>query len=151
MSPPDAKRLSQQLRQPYDIYKGGYCDQYTMGLMNQAAQAMDDAVSQEVGPPAPPVPGPRSPVSGVNCTAEVYGRVTRPLRRSGCKFASPSPGLRIGRAPAAISETCRFLIRRGCYPTGVFIRTALLVPAGPELDGSLGDGVFNYWHNEILI
>ncbi|XP_043221508.1 peroxidase-like isoform X1 [Amphibalanus amphitrite] len=44
----DSSRLSQQLRQPYDIYKGGFCDQYTMGLMNQAAQAMDDAVSQEV-------------------------------------------------------------------------------------------------------
>ena len=37
------------LRQPYDLYKGGWCDQYIMGLVNQVAQAMDDAVSQEVG------------------------------------------------------------------------------------------------------
>ncbi|XP_037080364.1 peroxidase-like isoform X2 [Pollicipes pollicipes] len=44
----DSSRLSKQLRQPYDMYKGGFCDQYTMGLMNQVAQAMDDAVSQEV-------------------------------------------------------------------------------------------------------
>ena len=36
------------LRQPYDLYKGGWCDQYIMGLVNQVAQAMDDAISQEV-------------------------------------------------------------------------------------------------------
>lgn len=36
------------LRQPYDLYKGGWCDQFIMGLTNQVAQAMDDAVTQEV-------------------------------------------------------------------------------------------------------
>ncbi|XP_037073971.1 chorion peroxidase-like [Pollicipes pollicipes] len=44
----DARRLSELLRQPYDMYKGGFVDQYTMGLINQLAQAMDDAVTQEV-------------------------------------------------------------------------------------------------------
>ena len=43
-----SQRLSEMLRQPYDLYKGGWCDQYIMGLCNQVAQAMDDAVSQEV-------------------------------------------------------------------------------------------------------
>ncbi|XP_037073970.1 eosinophil peroxidase-like [Pollicipes pollicipes] len=44
----NARRLSELLRQPYDMYKGGFVDQYTMGLINQLAQAMDDAVTQEV-------------------------------------------------------------------------------------------------------
>ncbi|KAF2353932.1 hypothetical protein FHG87_015313, partial [Trinorchestia longiramus] len=43
-----SQRLSEMLRQPYDLYKGGWCDQYIMGLCNQVAQAMDDAVTQEV-------------------------------------------------------------------------------------------------------
>ncbi|KZS09370.1 Chorion peroxidase [Daphnia magna] len=43
-----AQRLSQMLRQPYDLYKGGYCDQYVSGLMNQVSQAMDGSMSQEV-------------------------------------------------------------------------------------------------------
>jgi hypothetical protein len=43
-----AQRLSQMLRQPYDLYKGGYCDQYISGLMNQVSQAMDGSMSQEV-------------------------------------------------------------------------------------------------------
>ncbi|XP_068231382.1 peroxidase-like [Palaemon carinicauda] len=43
-----SQRLSHMLRQPYDLYKGGWCDQYIMGLTNQVAQAMDDAVTQEV-------------------------------------------------------------------------------------------------------
>jgi len=43
-----SQRLSEMLRQPYDLYKGGWCDQYIMGLVNQVAQAMDDAISQEV-------------------------------------------------------------------------------------------------------
>ncbi|KAK4320758.1 hypothetical protein Pmani_008413, partial [Petrolisthes manimaculis] len=43
-----SQRLSEMLRQPYDLYKGGWCDQYIMGLTNQVAQAMDDAVTQEV-------------------------------------------------------------------------------------------------------
>lgn len=43
-----SQRLHEMLRQPYDLYKGGWCDQYIMGLCNQVAQAMDDAVTQEV-------------------------------------------------------------------------------------------------------
>ena len=43
-----AQRLSQMLRQPYDLYKGGYCDQYISGLMNQVSQGMDGSMSQEV-------------------------------------------------------------------------------------------------------
>lgn len=43
-----AQRLSQMLRQPYDLFKGGYCDQYVSGLMNQVSQAMDGSMSQEV-------------------------------------------------------------------------------------------------------
>jgi len=43
-----AERLSKMLRQPYDLYKGGYCDQYISGLMNQVSQAMDSSMSQEV-------------------------------------------------------------------------------------------------------
>jgi len=43
-----AERLSKMLRQPYDLYKGGYCDQYISGLMNQVSQAMDPSMSQEV-------------------------------------------------------------------------------------------------------
>ncbi|XP_050718899.1 peroxidase-like [Eriocheir sinensis] len=43
-----SQRLSHMLRQPYDLYKGGWCDQYIMGLTNQVAQAMDDSVTQEV-------------------------------------------------------------------------------------------------------
>ena len=44
-----SQRLSEMLQQPYDLYKGGWVDQYIMGLCNQVAQAMDDAVTQEVG------------------------------------------------------------------------------------------------------
>ncbi|KAG0719117.1 Thyroid peroxidase [Chionoecetes opilio] len=43
-----SQRLSQMLRKPYDLYKAGWCDQYLMGLINQVAQAMDDAITQEV-------------------------------------------------------------------------------------------------------
>ncbi|CAG0901267.1 unnamed protein product, partial [Cyprideis torosa] len=43
-----SQRLHELLRQPYDLYKGGWCDQYMCGLMNQVAQAMDEAVTQEV-------------------------------------------------------------------------------------------------------
>lgn len=46
--PPGAQRLSEMLRQPYDMYKGGYCDQYISGLMNQVSQGMDGSMSQEV-------------------------------------------------------------------------------------------------------
>lgn len=43
-----AQRLSEMLRQPYDLYKGGYCDQFVSGLMNQVSQGMDGSMSQEV-------------------------------------------------------------------------------------------------------
>ncbi|KAK2721110.1 hypothetical protein QYM36_003402 [Artemia franciscana] len=43
-----SQRLSQMLRQPFDLYKPGYVDQYLMGLANQVAQAMDDFVTSEV-------------------------------------------------------------------------------------------------------
>ncbi|CAG0890250.1 unnamed protein product [Darwinula stevensoni] len=43
-----SQRLKDMLRQPYDLYKGGWCDQYMCGLMNQVAQAMDDSVTHEV-------------------------------------------------------------------------------------------------------
>jgi peroxidase len=43
-----AHRLSEMLRQPYEMYKGGYCDQFISGLMNQVSQAMDDSMTQEV-------------------------------------------------------------------------------------------------------
>ena len=36
------------LQQPYDLYKAGWADNYMMGLVNQVAQALDDAVTQEV-------------------------------------------------------------------------------------------------------
>ncbi|XP_043246225.1 peroxidase-like [Amphibalanus amphitrite] len=43
-----SRRLSELLRQPYDMYRGGFIDQYVMGLINQVAQAMDNLVTQEV-------------------------------------------------------------------------------------------------------
>ncbi|CAG0890251.1 unnamed protein product [Darwinula stevensoni] len=43
-----SQRLNGMLRQPYDLYKGGWCDQYICGLVNQVAQAMDDSVTEEV-------------------------------------------------------------------------------------------------------
>jgi hypothetical protein len=43
-----SQRLSELLKQPYDLYKGGWCDQYMSGLINQVSQANDDAMSQEV-------------------------------------------------------------------------------------------------------
>lgn len=43
-----SKRLSNLIRQPYDLYRAGVLDEYFMGLMNQVAQAMDDSVTQEV-------------------------------------------------------------------------------------------------------
>lgn len=45
---PASKRLSDLIRQPYDLYRAGVLDEYFMGLMNQVAQAMDDSVTQEV-------------------------------------------------------------------------------------------------------
>jgi hypothetical protein len=46
-----SRRLSDLIRQPYDLYRAGVLDEYFMGLMNQVAQAMDDSVTQEVQQP----------------------------------------------------------------------------------------------------
>jgi len=43
-----SQRLSEMLQQPYDLYKGGWADNYIMGLINQVAQALDNSMSQEV-------------------------------------------------------------------------------------------------------
>lgn len=43
-----SKRLSDLIRRPFDLYRAGVFDEYFMGLMNQAAQAMDDSITQEV-------------------------------------------------------------------------------------------------------
>ncbi|XP_068081797.1 peroxidase isoform X2 [Anabrus simplex] len=43
-----SQRLSEVLKQPFDLYKPGWLDQYVMGLVNQVPQAMDDAVTPEV-------------------------------------------------------------------------------------------------------
>nr|CAD7255796.1 unnamed protein product [Timema shepardi] len=43
-----SRRLSDLIRQPFDLYRAGVLDEYFMGLMNQVAQAMDDSVTQEV-------------------------------------------------------------------------------------------------------
>ena len=43
-----AKRLSEMINKPFDVYNGDICDQYLTGFMNQISQAVDDAMSQEV-------------------------------------------------------------------------------------------------------
>merc|ERR1712226_463091 len=43
-----SQRLSEMLQQPYDLFKGGWADNYIMGLVNQVAQAYDDSITQEV-------------------------------------------------------------------------------------------------------
>ena len=43
-----SQKLSELLQQPYDLYRAGWADQYLGGLLNQVAQAMDHAVTQEV-------------------------------------------------------------------------------------------------------
>ena len=43
-----SQRLSEMLQQPYDLYKAGWADTYMMGLVNQVAQGLDVAVTQEV-------------------------------------------------------------------------------------------------------
>lgn len=43
-----SQRLSEMLQQPYDLYKGGWTDNYIMGMINQVAQALDNSVTQEV-------------------------------------------------------------------------------------------------------
>lgn len=43
-----AKRLSEMINKPFDVYNGDTCDQYLTGFMNQISQAVDDAMSQEL-------------------------------------------------------------------------------------------------------
>lgn len=43
-----AKRLSDMINKPFDVYNGDTCDQYLTGFMNQISQAVDDSVTQEV-------------------------------------------------------------------------------------------------------
>jgi len=42
------QKLSEMLQQPYDLFKAGWFDGYVLGLVNQVAQAMDEAVTAEV-------------------------------------------------------------------------------------------------------
>lgn len=44
----EAIRLSQLIRQPYDLYKPGIVDSFIMGLINQQANRMDPEVTTEV-------------------------------------------------------------------------------------------------------
>lgn len=41
-------RLSQQLQMPFDLYIAGIVDTFMMGLINQKANHMDDAITTEV-------------------------------------------------------------------------------------------------------
>lgn len=43
-----ARRLSEALLRPIDMYGPGRCDEYLSGFMNQVSQAVDDSISQEV-------------------------------------------------------------------------------------------------------
>lgn len=43
-----SKRLSDLIRQPYDLFRPGVLDEYIMGMANQPCQAMDDGITQEV-------------------------------------------------------------------------------------------------------
>ncbi|KAI5748595.1 hypothetical protein M8J76_000496 [Diaphorina citri] len=43
-----AKKLSDLIRRPYDLYRPGLFDEYLMGLANQVSQAMDDSITKEV-------------------------------------------------------------------------------------------------------
>ena len=43
-----ARRLSEMLLNPFDMYGPGICDQYLSGFMNQVSQAVDDSVTEEV-------------------------------------------------------------------------------------------------------
>ena len=44
-----SKRLSEMLNRPFELYQGGILDRYLAGFMNQVSQAVDDAVTEEVG------------------------------------------------------------------------------------------------------
>ncbi|CAI6360862.1 unnamed protein product [Macrosiphum euphorbiae] len=43
-----SRRFSEMFQQPYDLHKPGWLDQYLLGMVNQASQAMDDAVTSQV-------------------------------------------------------------------------------------------------------
>ncbi|XP_046631027.1 peroxidase-like isoform X2 [Daphnia pulicaria] len=43
-----ARRLSEMLLNPIDMYGPGICDQYLSGFMNQVSQAVDDSVTEEL-------------------------------------------------------------------------------------------------------
>jgi peroxidase len=47
-----ARRLSEMLLNPIDMYGPGICDQYLSGFMNQVSQAVDDSVTEEVTIPS---------------------------------------------------------------------------------------------------
>ena len=44
----EAIRLSQLLRQPYELYKPGILDSFVLGLINQEANRMDPEITTEV-------------------------------------------------------------------------------------------------------
>lgn len=44
-----SRRFSEIFQQPYDLHKPGWVDQYLLGMVNQASQAMDDSVTAQVG------------------------------------------------------------------------------------------------------
>lgn len=43
-----SRRFSEMFQQPYDLHKPGWLDQYMLGMVNQASQAMDDSVTSQV-------------------------------------------------------------------------------------------------------
>ncbi|EFX81607.1 hypothetical protein DAPPUDRAFT_317231 [Daphnia pulex] len=43
-----SRRLSELFNRPFDTYQGGVIDRYIAGFMNQVAQAVDDAVTEEL-------------------------------------------------------------------------------------------------------
>jgi len=43
-----SRRFSEMFQQPYDLHKPGWLDQYLLGMVNQASQAMDDSVTSQV-------------------------------------------------------------------------------------------------------
>lgn len=43
-----SRRLSELFNRPFDMYQGGVTDRYIAGFMNQVAQAVDDAMTEEL-------------------------------------------------------------------------------------------------------
>ncbi|XP_068209446.1 peroxidase-like isoform X2 [Palaemon carinicauda] len=43
-----SKLLHKTIRQPYELFRPGVLDEFFLGMLNQPAQAMDDAITQEV-------------------------------------------------------------------------------------------------------